>query len=93
MTTVKVRFFNLLAVHAGNKSRIFEFTEETTVAQMLAQMANEFPPAFRDMVYQQDKISPHLRIFLNERLLYEKEFDTVLEDGDSLMLFPAIAGG
>ncbi len=93
MINVTVRFFNLLAACAGNKIQAFELADGTTISQLVARMANDYPPPFKELVYHQEKISPHLRIFLNERLLYVSELDNALMDGDSLMLFPAIAGG
>lgn len=93
MISVTVKLFNLLAIYAGNKTQSFELSEGTTITQLIERMVNEYPAPFKDMVYHHGKISPHLRIFLNERLLNESEIDTALADGDSLMLFPAVAGG
>lgn len=93
MITVTVRFFNLLAASAGNKPQSFELSDGTTTTQLVAHLANVYPPPFKNLVFQQDKISPHLRIFINQRLLSEAELDNALMDGDNLMLFPAIAGG
>lgn len=93
MITVTVKLFNLLAIYAGIKTQSFELAEGITIKQLLERMVHEYPAPFKDMIYHHEKISPHLRIFLNEHLLNESEFDAALSDGDNLMLFPAIAGG
>ena len=93
MITVNVRLFNLLAVYAGHRNRTFEVPDGTTIAQLIVRMANDYTEPFKNIVLQDEKINPHLRVFLNSRLLNEAELDNRLVDGDSLMIFPAIAGG
>lgn len=93
MINIHVQFFNILAAYTGKKTVEISVQEGIQLSDAIVWMAGQFSPAFQEIVIPQGVPSQHLRIFLNEKPVSEKEYSTPLQDGDEIMLFPAVAGG
>ncbi len=93
MNTVHIRYFNLLATYAGVRQESLQLAEGTTISGLVAILAGRHPGAFCDMVLPRGQPSPHLRIFCNETPVNPENMESALVDGDTLLLFPAVAGG
>ncbi|MFC1957272.1 MoaD/ThiS family protein [Chloroflexota bacterium] len=84
---------------SGSKSGhlvIEEYIEEdATVGNLIRKLAEEHQ-AFGDIVFdtRTAKLSGHVVITLNDRLVETMAgLDTRIQDGDTIRLFPVIAGG
>jgi MoaD family protein len=77
---------------AGNQ--VYVRTEGNTVAEVLDNLADEYP-TLRHMIFDEsEEVPAHINIYVNNqeiRTLRGKE--TPLEDGDEMAVIPAIAGG
>ncbi len=93
MIKVNVRYFNLLATYAGVRQESLELAEGTTIRQLVAFLAGRHAGSFSEMVLPKGRLSPHLRIFCNESPINPDAMESILADGDTLLLFPAVAGG
>jgi molybdopterin synthase sulfur carrier subunit len=93
MITIHVRYFNFLAAYIGQKSQSLELPDGFTITDLIHKLAQEGPPAFREIVWREDQPNPHLRIFQNDTLVDNNRMKTPLATGDTIMLFPAISGG
>ncbi|MFC1896988.1 MoaD/ThiS family protein [Chloroflexota bacterium] len=72
-----------------------EIGEETTIDSLLTDLAFSYPD-FRKTVFNPDvgKVSDQVNIVLNDNLLHSTDLtDTKLNDGDSITILPAYAGG
>jgi molybdopterin converting factor small subunit len=90
---VRVRFFNILADYVGQRQCQMLVNPETTIQGLLLQLAEGRSESFRNVFLRDNTINSYLRVFLNEKLISHDQLDQTLQDGDDLMLFPAIAGG
>ncbi len=93
MITINIRYFNLLATYAGARQESLDLAEGTTINGLVAVLAGRHPGAFSEMVLPKGQPSPHLRIFRNETPVNPENMESALADGDTLLLFPAVAGG
>ena len=77
---------------AGEKSSVS--VAANTVAEAIKSLVS-FHPNLSPYIYDEgDLIRKHVRIYLGENDIREKEgVATVLKDGDELSIIPAIAGG
>lgn len=72
-----------------------EIGKDTTIGDLLRNFAGE-QQAFRELAYDanSDKLSGQISIVLNGKFLETKNGqNTILKDGDKLILFPVISGG
>jgi len=90
---VRVRYFNVLADYAGTKRAQVAVPIGTTLRAFLNHLIAINPEPFRRALSRGDAFSSYLRVFRNERVLAQSDFDAPLADGDEVMLFPAVAGG
>ncbi|MCJ7825620.1 MAG: MoaD/ThiS family protein [Anaerolineales bacterium] len=94
MITVHVRYFNFLAVVADARQAEITIPADTTLRQFIHHLAEMHSERFRSFIFDGQEISTYLRIFHNEKLIWEVQLDDIrLAEGDEIMLFPAIAGG
>ncbi len=93
MIHVDIRYFSLLAVHAGTKHREIDLPDGCTMAELFPILAEGGPPAFQDMLLNHGRNNPHLRVFRNGSMFSGEELNKTLADGDRLLIFPALEGG
>jgi molybdopterin converting factor small subunit len=91
--TVSVSFFNILAIYAGKKHVDLLLPESATLQQVLEYLKEKGTPQLNQILFQNGEFSKYIKIFLNQQLIAGIKLETPLENGDELMLFPAIAGG
>lgn len=90
---VTLRYFNILNTYTNCRSETIEFTEPLTLEQLVCNLAQRFPPGFSQIALHEGKLAPHFRIFLNGKPMSIKEAEVQVQDGDEIMMFPAVAGG
>lgn len=94
MITVHVRYFNILAALAETKQASIKVPQGMTLRQLIDHLAAINSDKFRAFLFDGDELHSYLRIFHNERLIKQTLLaDIIIEDGDEIMLFPAVAGG
>jgi molybdopterin synthase sulfur carrier subunit len=62
-----------------------------TVSELLADLERQFPGIRFRMVDEQDRLRPHMRIFVNRR--ETRRLDAALAGGDEVHIFQALSGG
>lgn len=63
----------------------------TTVSEILADLDRQFPGIRFRIVDEQDRIRPHLRIFVNEE--QTRTLDAHVATADRVLIFGALSGG
>ena len=91
---VFVQYYNILRARAGVASETLDLPNGATLRELLNHLAEAHGPVLREVLFTREgAVQSHLVVFRNRELLPATDRDTVLADGDELMLFPAIAGG
>ncbi|MDR0871360.1 MAG: MoaD/ThiS family protein [Planctomycetaceae bacterium] len=68
--------------------------EAATVADALLQLTQQYADLQRHLFDETGKLRSFVNVYLNDEDIREFQgVDTVLKNGDTLMLIPAIAGG
>lgn len=93
MIHIRVRYFNILSTFTGCKEETFSFAAPLSLQELVRRIAGKYPGGFAQVALVEDSLAPHLRIFVNNKPLGWQDGDTVIHDGDEVMLFPAVAGG
>lgn len=62
-----------------------------SLAELLADLEQQFPGIRFRMIDEQGQLRPHMRIFVNRR--ETRRLDTALEGGEELHIFQALSGG
>lgn len=90
---LELRFFATFRDAVGQKTLHREFDEGTTVRTVLESTEAEFPD-LRGEFLENGELQPQLNVLKNGReVLHIDGLDTELEDGDTLSVFPPVAGG
>jgi adenylyltransferase/sulfurtransferase len=65
-----------------------------TVAEVLGQVTERHPSLKKHLFNDEDKLRPYVNLFLGEENVNQLEgLQTPLEEGDTLLIIPSIAGG
>lgn len=94
MIRVKVRtIFHLVEVLGGRETEL-ELSEATTVARLLSRLGERSNEAKSALLEEGGEPRPHLRLMVNGRQIeFLAGIDTLLADGDELLVLPPAAGG
>ncbi|MGK7294546.1 MAG: MoaD/ThiS family protein [Candidatus Wenzhouxiangella sp. M2_3B_020] len=77
---------------AGDADRVS--VEATTVAGALDELGRLHPQAKLRILTRGGELRPHVNLFVRERDIRSVDgLETRLEDGDSLLVVPSVAGG
>lgn len=91
---LELRFFATFRAAVGQKILEREFDAGTTVGEVLAAIESEFPEVAGDILDDEGAIKPQLSVLKNGReVIHIDGTETVMEDGDTLSVFPPVAGG
>lgn len=89
---IKIELPEALRPLAGGVQEIA--VEADSVAGALDELGRLYPEARLRILTRGGQIRPHVNLFVRERDIRSgKGLDTVLEDGDSLLVVPSVAGG
>jgi sulfur carrier protein ThiS len=90
---VNVMMFGQLKALDRGHTQMREVHENTTLEHLLEDIVGERGPALAEIIFDGGRrLHPSLIVILNDRPV-NKEQPCMLQDGDRLMLIPAIAGG
>jgi MoaD family protein len=90
---VTLRYFNVLTLYTNCKTETIDLDVPLSLEQLVIELTQRFPAGFSQIALQEGRLSPHFRIFLNGKPMSIKEAEVLLQDGDEIMMFPAVAGG
>jgi molybdopterin synthase sulfur carrier subunit len=91
---LELRFFATFREAVGQKTLEREFGADTTVGDVLAAIESEFPELAGDVLDDDGEIQPQLSVLKNGReVIHMEGTGTRLADGDTLSVFPPVAGG
>ena len=88
--TLELRFFATFREAVGQKTLEREYPEDATVGDVLTDLTDEY-----DMdLFEDGDLRPQLSIMKNgKEVVHLDGLDTRLGDGDTLSVFPPVAGG
>ena len=95
---VSVRFFTILREVTRKKEEVLEFPEEedVTITAVLEKLSERYGRKFSEYVYQKKtrEVKGFLQFLVNGRSMVSfKGLETVLVDGDVLVIIPPVGGG
>lgn len=90
---VELKFFATFREAAGGKLHTRDYDDDATVGDVLRALEAEFDGLAGELV-EGDEIRPQLSVLKNGReVLHMQGMETPLEGGDTLSIFPPVAGG
>jgi len=91
---VRIRYYNVLRDAAGRSEETLAVPAGTTLRILLRDVVARAYPAVGDVLFlRTGEISPYTRFFWNEAVAGQGDLDRLLQDGDEIRVFPAVAGG
>jgi molybdopterin synthase sulfur carrier subunit len=91
---LELRFFANFRTAVGQKTITREFEDGATVGDVLTGLESEFEDLEGDTLDDEGEIITQLSVLKNGReVQHMAGAETVLEDGDTLSVFPPVAGG
>lgn len=92
---VTVKFFALLREIVGEWRVELPLPEGATVGEALKVLAERYGGRFRDYIYDgEGRVRDHLIFLINgESIRALRGFETVLREGDTLVILPPVGGG
>ena len=90
---LELRFFATFREAVGQKTVYRELDGETTVGRVLRSLETEYDGLSGELLVD-GELRDHLSVLYNGRdVVHEDGLETILGDGDTLSIFPPIAGG
>ena len=91
---LELRFFATFREAVGEKTRYREYPDGTPVGEVLADLEADYPDLEGNLLDEEGAIRDMLSILKNGRdVAHIDGTDTTLSEGDTLSIFPPVAGG
>ncbi|MEN6436332.1 MAG: MoaD/ThiS family protein [Anaerolineaceae bacterium] len=90
---VTLRYFNILNIYTNCRIETVEYDAPLSLQQLVINLAQRFSPGFSQIALHEGKLAPHFRIFINGKPMSIEDTEVQIQDGDEIMMFPAVAGG
>lgn len=92
---MKVNFFATLRDIAGGKTVEFDIDQGGTARELLDAIILRFPLMKKELLNEQGEMYGHVHFFINGRdvQFMDEKFQTKIEQGDTVNVFPAVGGG
>ena len=91
---LELRFFATFREAVGQKTLEREFEDGATVGDVLLTLESAYDGLEGKLIDDEGNLQPNLNILKNGReVLHMEGTETVMEDGDTLSVFPPVAGG
>jgi molybdopterin synthase sulfur carrier subunit len=92
---MQVNFYATLRPIVGGRTVTFDLTEAVTVQQLVDTVVARFPPLRERLLDGNGKLYSHVHVFINGRdaPYLPNGVETVIAPGDTIDIFPAVAGG
>lgn len=90
---VELRFFATFRQAVGQKTLEREFPDDSSVGDVLRELEADYE-GLDGQLLENGELRPQINVLLNGReVLHMESVDTAVEDGDTLSIFPPVAGG
>jgi molybdopterin synthase sulfur carrier subunit len=90
---VTLKFFASFRETVGSKTIDREFEDGATVGEVLGALEEEYEDLRGQLIVDGD-LKPQINVLKNGReVLHMKGIDTVVDEGDTISVFPPVAGG
>jgi molybdopterin synthase sulfur carrier subunit len=90
---VTLKFFATFREIVGSKTIDREFPEGTVVGDVLSELESEYDDLVGELLVDGD-LKPQINVLKNGReVLHMEGIDTTVEAGDTVSIFPPVAGG
>lgn len=90
---VELRFFATFREVVGRKVVEQAYPEETTIGEVLSDLEAEYEGLEGELL-EDGGLRPHINVLKSGReALHLDGTETILKDGDTLSIFPPVAGG
>ncbi|MFX0073036.1 MAG: MoaD/ThiS family protein [Candidatus Hermodarchaeota archaeon] len=95
MSKIKVSFFSLLIDIVGREEISLSINSEMTIKNILEKLRLSFGKSFEEKIFNSEGIlNKYIIIGLNGKDIRKFDgLDTIIKDGDTISILPAIAGG
>lgn len=93
MIFVRVRYFGILAAHAGRRDETVPLPDGSTVTDLLHRLAQANGDSLGAALFQCNALSPLVRVLHNHLPFDGAGLAGTLADGDEILLFPVVSGG
>jgi len=91
---LELKFFATFRAIVGQKTVDREFADDDVVGDVLTTLQDEYPDMQDRLLDEDGTIRPQLSILKNGRdVIHQEGAATALADGDTLSIFPPVAGG
>lgn len=91
---IEFRFFATFRQAVGSKTTEHNYADGARVGDVLAALEDEYEGLSGNLLDGDGEIRPQLSVFKNGReVLHMDGVETGLDDGDTLSVFPPVAGG
>ncbi|KTG09109.1 molybdopterin synthase sulfur carrier subunit [Haloprofundus marisrubri] len=90
---LQLRFFATFREAVGQKTIEREYDEGLVVGEVLSALESEFD-GLEGQLLENGDLKPQINVLKNGReVLHMQGIETTMEDGDTLSVFPPVAGG
>jgi MoaD family protein len=90
--SVTVKLPTILRKHAGGQARVE--ADGATLRELLKDLESRYPGITKNVVTEDGGLHRFINVYVNdEDVRYLGSLETELEDGDTVSLLPAVAGG
>jgi molybdopterin synthase sulfur carrier subunit len=92
---MQVNFYATLRPIVGGRTVIFDLSEGVTVRELVDAAVTRFPPLRTQLLDANGNLYSHVHVFVNGRdaPYLPKGVETIIAPGDTIDIFPAVAGG
>lgn len=88
---LNIKYYNLAGDYLGKREEVRLVDSGITAGKLVQSLAGE-SEAFRNLaITEEGQISNRIRLFRNDQIV--NNLQDVFEDGDRIMIFPAVSGG
>jgi molybdopterin synthase sulfur carrier subunit len=90
-----VHYYATLRQVVGARQVEFSLSKGGTLRQLIEEMVKRYPGLKREMLDRDGNLQSHIHIFVNGRdsTLLDGSLETILEEGDTISIFPPVGGG
>ncbi|GIW00856.1 ubiquitin-like small modifier protein 1 [Roseiflexus sp.] len=92
---MQVNFYATLRPIVGGRTVHFDVGENLTVQQLIDAVVTRFPKLRQELLNDEGNLYPHVHVFVNGRdaPYLPNGVETLIQAGDTIDIFPAVAGG
>ena len=90
--SVQVKLPTILRKHAGGEPRVD--AQGSTLRELLADLESRYPGITKNVVTEDGALHRFVNVYVNdEDVRYLGSLETVVAEGDTVSILPAVAGG